>query len=354
MEREVIKSPEIQQASENFKVLSKTDFYKEFALDAKSAKRRVWLRTMYVQAGDVMELVEPALHSASKNRVEVKVVADAVSLLLIRGVPTYLPYPPIKNNYQETKRMFERLADDPGISLDFTNPPTGTQKIFPYTGRNHVKLAAIDDSFYIGGSNSTVLSEQDFMVKITDPNLTTHLEWSFDKYNDKKIKEDKEIVINEENTLLLDSGIPGRSVIYEHALNLVKQEEESLRLSIQFLPDGELSKGLIEAKRRGVNVEVLTSSQDEILEPTLYLMNRLNVKKLIRNPDKFPVIFLPAMVHAKALIGSDKTIFGSNNFYEAGVRAGTEEIALESSNPSLIQNLNNFLDMIKNQNYPKV
>ena len=338
---------EIENFSDNFEVLPRINFFKDFAREASTAKTRVWLRAMYVQHKEAMVMVEPTLSDAASRGLDVRVVADSISLNATNEVPSYLAkVGKLAVQKKETREMFERLTVEE-VKVSITNEPTRKSKLIPYVGRSHIKMAVVDDVCYIGGSNWTDVRAKDFMVKITNPKLVEKILPYFEMFDDKKPTQDIVDKLDGETTLLIDSGVEGKSIIYDKAIELVKNEQKRIAYVSQLIPEGEMLDELISAKNRGVDIEIIVPKMSEIKDPQIYAVNRLAQKRMIKDGKRIPIAYLPFFVHAKALIGSSHCIVGSHNFSETGVKWGTEEIALESSNKVLLGNLRNFIQDLK-------
>lgn len=221
---------------------------------------------------------------------------------------------------------------------------------FPLAGRNHAKIARVDDVVWtFGGVNFSQLSFQnhDYMLRAESPELarivTEYAEEHLHTGRSSR-KEDIEQVLDSENVLLIDVGLPGQSIIYEKAIELSRTADESVLFVSQFAPEGKLKREL--------------NKKQEEISPD-------NVRIVFNGPEKygFPVSWeqrivqsLDSMahettaegyIHAKFMIfrfsdGRRFVLSGSNNFNAWGIRFGTAEIALLSSNPELIDKFEEY------------
>lgn len=334
---------ELGSINQNFEVLPRVNFFQDFTKEAAMAKTRVWLRAMYVQHKEAMTMVEPTLSEAASRGLDVRVVADSISLNATDGVPSYLAKAgKLSAQKKETQEMFERLSSE-GVQVSITNEPSGKSKLVPYVGRSHIKISVIDNVCYLGGSNWTDTRAKDFMVKITNPVLVEKISPYFEMFDNKKPSDDVEDKLDNETTLLIDAGAAGRSIIYDRAIELVRNEQSSIKFISQLIPEGKMLDELIAARARGIIIEVIVPKMSEIKDPQIYAVNRLTQKRMVKDGKIIPITYLSFFIHAKALVGTRSAIVGSHNFSETGVKWGTEEIALESTNKVLLDNLGNFI-----------
>ena len=74
----------------------------------------------------------------------------------------------------------------------------------------------------------------------------------------------------------------------------------------------------------------------EILDDVNYLLVKLRGFKI-------PIHFHKNMIHAKVLITDQRlALFGSHNLTRRGVQMGTQELALQTKNETLVNNLQTF------------
>ena len=138
--------------------------------------------------------------------------------------------------------------------------------------------------------------------------------------------------------MLLDGGKINRSIIYKHAVRLAKKAESILLVS-QYCPAGELARILKKKPATSIYFNPKGSAKDPV--NNIMIGTRSTVKSLTTSYRR------PRYLHAKFMIGimpdgTKLAITGSHNFSTLGVRAGTREIALETSDPGIIDQLERF------------
>lgn len=329
----------------NFEVLTPSDYLEELTVGINQAQRRVLLQAMIYEWGQTTQQVNDALKSAKERGVEVEIHYDDFTNLTAS-----------EDLQKKNEAMFAEL-EKAGIKVVLTNLAKNLfDRIVPYRGRNHRKIIVVDDVAYLGGLNFAEIeySRPDFMVRITDPVIVEKLANHSQQINENRPKEDNEDRCNEETVLLVDSGQPGKSIIYDRAVALIGQANE-VKLTTQLVPTGRLLEALLKASRQQANVSLIVSNPDAIRPGLGKFINELQYvwHDLV---GKLPpgLNFDPCWVHAKLLIIKGKregcqwaaAIIGSHNFDERGVRAGTEEIALLSTNQTLVKNLERFYDLL--------
>ena len=316
-----------------FTVLKPFDFLADVEQESGRAKKRVWIQSMYLRPGQVAGRIEVLLRRAEEKKLDTRLHVDWYALM-------------VGKNKAERKTLYARLQEN-GAKLMFTNPPDFIGRLWPYKGRNHMKMTIVDDISYVGGANlgDSDFEYIDFMVKITDPKITDAVAQQFVKVEDQSFTTDEEILLDDENKLLVDVGVREESVILQKAVEAVDNAEESVVHTSQFIPDGEFLQALSGAYERGVAVDVTVPLRNDF-DPALALVNRVNnllmrVKKAV-----IPLHVYPTMVHAKLLIVDGKRVFfGSHNLSQRGVQMGTAEIMIESINEQLISQ---FEELYKN------
>jgi len=333
----------IQKPRENYAVLTPFEFLKDFNLESRTAKRRIWGQAMSMQAGHAGQLFFNIFKTSARRGIDARLNIDWFSRLSSEpGVNATIPIKKIigKGEYHKffkdhNEETFDELITS-GVKIDFLNPPDRVQKIFPFLGRNHIKMYIIDDMAWLGGINicDTSFKSIDFVVKIKDPRIVEVLAEEFEYANQEK--EDDEVIFSD-GAILIDGGKPGESTILDTALFIVSQAKTKIRNISFFTPDGPFLKSLKEAYDRGVDVEVLKPAKTKGVYALLDLFNKVNMGIKRR---KIPFRETDASIHAKLLIVDDeKVLFGSHNLMISGVKAGTQEIAFYSTNPNLVRNL---------------
>lgn len=334
------------QPAENFAVLNGFETVHYAALEIGTARERVVAQFMASYIGHPQNLLFRALEESAKRGVGTSLTLDCYSKDISHdGMPHVLKIFPfgegrkVRSLYKKvTNQRYEELKQT-GVQLEFTNPTHGIRgKAFPFSGRNHFKLIVADNTSYLGGVQMDESSFEglDFMVRIEDKELADALVAT------RKSKDEKDysVHLSSGDTLHVDVGRKGESVILHRAIEVVDQAQVHILVASEFLPHGEFRQALYNAIQRGVAVSFLISDPD----------NEFILLKPFSAKFRFEGRYMPVPthfvmgrnIHAKLLIADDTAIFGSHNFSPFTVENGTEEIALETTNPVLVKNLRDF------------
>lgn len=333
----------------NFQVLSTHEFIEDVRLTAKETKYRMWAQAMDVAPGDIATELLTTIEKKAKEGIDTRFHIDYYSLMVTGGSFNYL-LPVQKKLHQGEKHkllakkiFFERMEKN-GVKILYTNPPRLLEKLFPFKGRNHMKIIIADNNAWIGGVNFNDwnLAGNDFMVKLTDPHIVSHIATLFKKIDREDNFEDYKINCTEETSLLVDSGQMGRSIILDNALEIIKKAENSVFMTTAFFPDTKMVKALHTLYARNGEVKVVAPTPRSMNGLYTYI-EKLNYELMKFRKQRFPTKMIKTRHHAKLLIVDRKiAMFGSHNFSGRGVTLGTGEIAIISTNRTLVTNLLEF------------
>lgn len=322
---------------DKFEVLKPYEFLQDIRHQARNAKKRIWVQTMYVRPGIVTSVLIDVFKNSLKQNSIRKLNVDWYDLML-----------PGHNRQTEQRKILDDLQNM-NVKVLVTNPPDLFGKIWPYKGRNHMKITIIDDISYIGGLNFSDedFSYVDFMIKITDPNITNIIAGQFIKVEENRL-EDEKIKIDKETTVFVDSGKVGQSITLDYATKLTHQAKKNIFHISQLIPDGKFLEALHTAYKKGVNVEVVVPAKND--SGIFSFVNKMNKIEMLLKKQQIPILLSPNMVHAKLTIIDEKTVlFGSHNLSEKGVYMGTAEMSLQSTNQKLIKSFLHFYNSLSIQ-----
>lgn len=330
------------------------EFLEDFVQTAAKAKKRIYLQSMLFERGKMIQELEAVLLKKAKEGLDIRVTTDWVSQRYVEDNPHFIPA--IKKSDRQYARKVRQQTQDviarwtqAGIKFTFTNTPSKLSSLISIAGRNHIKMYLIDDTTaWIGGVNlfDHALHLIDVMVRFDDRTLVDALSQQYLKVNEKKPTENYSVDFSHNNTLLIDAGIVGKSLIYNDVLKTVDQAKESIVFASQFLPDGKLLKKLFKAARKGVVVTIITSNKDnKVFHRFPYNIPYSYLKNKIAGTDNISLVHRETRVHAKLLIVDDTVaVFGSHNMTRIGVFLGTEEIAVCTKDKKLVYELKQFIE----------
>lgn len=341
----------------NFEVLTPLRFLYDLRLELSQAKQRVWGQWMHVYSGYFIDTVVSWFTDVAMRGLNVRLNIDTSSRRGRGAHPYYI------DSIMPTKgasiRLFQRKLDEQlfshlqksGAKVTFINPEASiAEQLLPtYLGRNHIKMAIVDDVAYVGGLNlaDDNFNSTDFVVKITDPAIVAVLAEIFTQVNEQQPTVDYEFPLKDGTRIIVDCGKRGQSFILDTAVKLINHAKDSAHAVTLLAPDGRLLNSLYKAHSEGIVVENVTSHP----QPARNLFGAVNIANYVLlhlREKNIPVRFSKEGLHAKLLlIDTDLpqhavALFGSHNLSERGVQLGTAEIAMVSRNPILIANLVRF------------
>lgn len=354
IERDLCRRPfeteTLQYPVENFTVLSPLEFLHDLKTKVQNANNRVRLQAMHFEFNHATVALNRDLMQAAQRGVNVQLHIDDYARKTVDANPIFLPtFNSADKQYkafriETNKRMFSDL-DSSGVKVTFVNQPDNlVDSVLFMKGRNHIKMAIVDDVAWIGGMNylDPNFRAFDLMVKITDKSIVDALEQQFFKVDRNRSSNDYEVVCTPDTKILVDSGRKGESIILDEAVALVNGAKASVWNASQFLPDGRFLDALYTSYQNGVDVKVITSPFGRI-RSLFDVINKMNQLAMVAKRKRIPLLTAPEYVHAKILIIDGKTVLiGSHNLSSKGPRLGTEEIALVSTNEILVNNLSAF------------
>jgi phosphatidylserine/phosphatidylglycerophosphate/cardiolipin synthase-like enzyme len=292
-----------------------------------------------------------ALSAAASRGVEVRLVVDAYIYLLNEAQNRVGPW------FWKTPRE--------GDGLPSTNPLVGEalgqleragghyaiinrpkrRLMNPLGGRSHIKFAVIGQRAYIGSANLNGRNLMNFVVGWEEPRAAEWL-WglagrmqSTGSANLAVEGEDVEYGLDQQ-ILLLDAGVPGRSVILRRALDLIDEASERVMLTCQYFPNEVTTEHLLAAHKRGVKVEIHYNAPQKHSFPNNILHQGVEWAARRRLPESFFVHVRDEgkdFLHSKFVSSERAVLMGSHNLVKAGVTLGTAEIALLSFDEEFVR-----------------
>lgn len=317
------------------KLLLPAAYVGDAAKQIRLAKTRVSLLCMVVADDPSTNELIDALTAATKRGVAVEVAADIFTYGELGGFFLPTRYRTVQS--RATTSMSKRLIKS-GVKFTWL----GRSHATIFSGRTHIKWCMVDDIVYsFGGVNlyQQGVENNDYMFKINDGALADKL---IDEYHRLARADAGDYSYRShsfkhgDDTILIDGGFIGDSIIYRHACKLAA-EASNVTLVSQYCPTGKLGRILKK-----------TNSQ-------LYFNPPTNASKLNRVVIRTGMFFSghktlydkSRYLHAKFMIfdmpnGRRVALTGSHNFVNGGVILGTREIALQTENPHTIKQLEDF------------
>jgi len=310
-------------------------YVQDAAQAIRLATTRVSFLSMVVADDRASDELIDALSEAAERGVDVHVGADMYTYAELGGF--FLPTQYQTRQSRVSTRMSKAFIKN-GVKFTWL----GRSRATIFSGRTHIKWCVVDDTVYsFGGVNlyEEGIGNNDYMLKIIDHVLAEALCVEYHRitradaggysYRSHSFK-------HGEDTILIDGGIFGDSIIYRRACTLAARAERILIVT-QYCPTGRLSR-LLKKK------------------PTeMYFNPPANASPLNKAVIKLGMFFSghrtlysrKQYLHAKFMIfympdGTRVALTGSNNFSNIGVLLGTREIALQTKNPQTVDCLEDF------------
>lgn len=299
------------------------------------AKTKITLVSLILSDDDTTRPLIDALCAAASRGVDVQVAADSFTYGELAG--HFIPTRYFSKAARQTNQMVNRLRKC-GVNFHWLGVLSQT----PFSGRTHLKWLTIDETAYsFGGVNTYQLAMEntDYMLKIKDSALVSELEREFQRL----IKADKarfsfrsRQAPSSIGTVLIDGGMPFDSVIYRRARQLASQSSKIILVS-QYAPTGSLARRIRKVPHAFYfNRTEQADRLNRLMLRAIQLLSNINTS-YTRQP----------YLHAKYILfyreeAPTIALTGSHNFVRGGTIAGTREIALETTNLAIVEQLERF------------
>lgn len=318
-------------------LLEAVQYVADLTARVQSAKKRVYIASMIINDDPSTAALIDALKKAATRGVEVNIMLDTFTFREFGGY--FNPFRRHKKRSREAIETMNQLTQA-GVSVTWLGPRL---VINPFAGVTHIKWSVVDNMCYtFGGVNlyhDGVQGATDYMIRIQDAPLA-----------DALIQEQLAVIksprplykgSNQTSPLgnwFVDSGIRKESFIYDRVLELAKKAESITYVS-QYCPSGPLAKILSSKK----HVSYYFNNPQNAPFPTSLMLQMDQHLTGIYSQYK-----RTKYIHAKVILftlpdGKKIAVTGSHNFSYKGVIFGTREVALETDNPAIIGQIEDFL-----------
>jgi len=319
------------------KLLLPPEYVKKATQRIKKAKDEVTLICMMITEDPGTDQVINALCEAAQRGVTVRVAADVFTYGEFGG--HFVPLKYYTKKSRTTTHMAKKLA---AAGVKFTW--LGRFSLLPFTGRTHTKALVVDDTIYsFGGVNldDDSLSFTDYMFEYKNHKIAHQVRDSIKRLvaadDDNFAYRNHSYYYEGLGTILFDGGFQGNSLIYRRACQLSKEADEISFVS-QYCPVGKLGR-ILRNKKTKLYFNQPTNTNNKINAFIIRTGMFLSGQKTLYTRSTY--------LHAKFMIftmpnGEKIALTGSHNFLYAGVLLGTREIALETNNKKVIDQLEGF------------
>jgi len=319
------------------KLVTPNEYVAQAAELVRNAKTRVYLISMVIADHPNTNELFSELKRAAQRGIEVVVAADIFTFGEVSG--GFFPISYYSPGSKDANHMV-KILKKAGVRFYWL----GRGRVTIFNGRTHSKWCVVDDTvFCFGGVNlyDYGVDSIDYMFRTYDPALADRLveeQVRIQRADRRSGNYPSSVVEQGDKKILIDGGIIGQSIIYRRACELAEDAESILFVS-QYCPTGKLARILKKKKNvklyynkpanaPGLNKFLIGFSQFVSGLETKYRKKRY--------------------LHAKFIVftyadGTKKAITGSHNFAYSVVLLGTREIALETADPEIIAQLEEFV-----------
>jgi len=307
------------------KIVEAKDYYTLLVDYITQARDQIYICSMTFTLGDKINHIIDLLLLSLKRQVKICLVIDIYSFSVIGEE---------RQNVIKQKRLInKRLSALRTAGADIR--VVGKIGLNPFAHRTHVKAVVIDDLVLcFGGINfsETSFNNNDYMLGINNKQLADKVISIINSTSNLNCP-NINYRFNETNQLLYDGGNQHQSIIYDKACQLTARAHQVLFVS-RMCPSGQLAKLMAQS-----NTKYIYNRANQTKFPTNLSITYDQLIYKIKNSyqgEKY--------VHAKLILftmlnGEKYLISGSNNFNYRGIKYGTKEIALLSSDTKLWQQL---------------
>lgn len=320
----------------SMQLITAQDYERSLLQQIPTAKRRIVIAVLDMVWGPRTSRILQLVLEAQQRGVKTHLLYDRYSWLPM-GFSKTLPSKEIRQAVKALRKYSDELEAAGGLVSEVGKK----WALNPFANRQHAKVTLVDDMIYsFGGVNfaDDSFDYADYMFVIQNATLADQLAELVEKISYSPRLPDQELLLNDSSTVLFDGGTPGTSIIYERAFELANAATQITYVS-QMCPSGKLVKAL-----KGKSICYFNNPKQ------MNGMNRLGLsvdvwRYRVKNHykgDKY--------IHAKFMLfkmqdGSRVLLSGSNNFSWRGIAYGTKEIALQSNNPILWDELAHFMQI---------
>jgi cardiolipin synthase len=318
------------------KLLPSTDYLADLVKQVSKAKKRISIMSLIFTDDKVTHTLIEELLAAARRGVVVSIAADAFTYGELGGMfsPTKHLQKPVRVATETAKRFKEAGAAFIWLGDKY--------KFNPFSGVTHIKWSVVDDTCYVfGGVNlyESGIASTDYMFRLFDAQLAdeiVHQQTLIIAHVAPQIVYTGYQADCRVGTFYIDSGAKRESIIYDRACKLAKSARHILFVS-QYAPSGRLAKLL-----KQTNTTLYFNSPDNASS-----LNSLLIRwDMLREGLKTNYTH-KKYLHAKFMIftmpdGKKIALTGSHNFSHAGVVFGTREVALETNEKRIVDQLEVF------------
>ena len=283
------------------------EFWRALRADIASARERIWLQTLSLEAdGAGTPLAQALIESAAPDK---RLLVDAFCSHIVSDRFIHSPRNRIRPELRAEVRATQRMMQDlraAGVRVGITNPAGFLWHRLP--SRDHRKLVLIDDDVaYIGGINFSEhnFAWHDLMIRMEGREVAAFLRADFEAtWHGNPVNAAQRFAGIELHNL---SG-HGNEAMTERTLEVIRGARRSILAITPYLTFP-FTDAMAEARRSGAEVTVLSPAINNRVSLRRY------VHRLARQHGFALRHYLGRMSHLKAMLIDDEVVIcGSTNF----------------------------------------
>ena len=313
-------------------------FFTRFIDTVSTAEKTVHLQTYIFDNDDYAMQIADLLKRRSRENVQVKVLLDGLGTLTAGMADS----PSLPESHKPPVSISQYLENNSKVNV--------RQKENPWLTSDHVKSMIIDQEIaFIGGMNigrEYRYDWHDLMMELQGPVVDLiekefHKQWShagplgdlgYIISKSRRLKESAAVKNSSRLRLLLTK--PGNYEIYTTQLEAIRRAKRYIYIQNAYITNDRILRELVKARRRGVDVRVITPIETD--HKTITKSNVLAVNVMLENGIR--VYIYPGFSHVKAAIYDGWVCVGSANFDRLSLRVN-RELNIASSDEKVAQQL---------------
>ncbi len=329
-------------------LLNDVQYKDQLRLLIPQAKKRVWIQTMTFDGKGNFPEFQALFGETAERGIDTRFTVDAFHRMHVADSLYYQPHlsrrrrQEVRDSKTGKKDALAELEES-GVQVIETNPPRGImEKLNPARGRNHRKMAVIDDVVFVGDQHHFVEhSQPGTMTRVTDPILVEGLADIYESAGKGPGGEDYELVGSDGTTLLVDAGVPGRSLIMDHAKAAIEGAQQSVVMTNQHTSDGELVVAMQAAQDNGASGKMIVGDPNLLDFPLSWMFDTKSQLQSKKAGITIPTYENPVWIHSNLLLvdedlPSAQVFMGTRCYSDMITNWGSQEVALQSRNPEFI------------------
>lgn len=325
--------------SDSFTLLTPPTYVRDMTAAIDAAERRVLMIALVISDDDATAELINAIERAAQRGVQVSIGLDIY--FTFRELDAKSSRWSYVRNQLRKMRLLRRRLKNAGASVRWL----GQFGMTLFSRRTHIKWSVVDDTVYsFGGVNlyATGIANNDYIFRSHNAALAERLSAEHHRVmaSDRAGAGYKSHAINiADGWVLVDGGKVGDSLIYRRALDLARQSTAITYVS-QYCPTGALGRALKRTPQTKIYFNSWQNADDRF--------NRWLIRWSMFSHNMTTSYTRKQYLHAKFILftledGRTVAITGSHNFVAMSGWLGTREVALETEDPKIIKQLQQFV-----------